>query len=99
VHTGNKAPRDGKQWTTSLSEVSATAGGTGCIWALGGDNTDKDNNDMFLSIAVMWLSWSSSHRLMSSILTRMRSSYLVKVVVVVGSTTPVMMAMHHADSG
>jgi hypothetical protein len=76
VHTGNRAPRDGKQWTTSLSEVSATAGGTGCIWALGGDNTDKDNNDTFLSIAVMWLSWSSSHRLMSFILTRMRSKLL-----------------------
>jgi hypothetical protein len=83
---------------TSPSEVSATIGEAGCNWALGGDGTNKDSNDTFLSIDVMWLSWSSSRRLMSSISTRMRSSCLVKVVVVGGSTTPAMVVMHRANS-
>jgi hypothetical protein len=94
----SRAPRDGKQWVASPSEVSATIGGAGYNWALGGDSTNKDNNDTFLSIAAMQLSWSSSRRVMSSISTRMRSSCLVKVVVVAGSTTPAMVVMHRVDS-
>jgi hypothetical protein len=91
----SRAPRNGKQWAASPSKISATAGGTGCNWALGGDGSNKGSNDTFISIAAMRLSWSSSRRLMSSISTRLRSSCLVKVVVVAGSVTSAMVVIHH----